>query len=75
MSPAAEELRLASRSVPGGLLQTELSVPGIHCGGCVQRIEQAIGKLGGVETARVNLSTRRLTVRWQDGPEPPPVMK
>ncbi|MBV8124141.1 MAG: heavy metal translocating P-type ATPase, partial [Paucibacter sp.] len=72
---AAEELRLASRTIAGGLLQTELSVPGIHCGGCVQRIEKAIGVLGGVETARVNLSTRRLTVRWQDSAEPPPVIE
>jgi len=75
LSRADEELRLASRAVADGLLQTELSVPGIHCGGCVQRIEQAIGKLGGVETARVNLSTRRLTVRWQDGAEPPPLIE
>ncbi|MEC4590146.1 MULTISPECIES: cation-translocating P-type ATPase [Nitrospirillum] len=71
----AEEIRLASRSVGPKLLQTELSVPEIHCGGCVQRIERAVGRLPGVAAARVNLSTKRLTVRWRDEGTPPPLME
>jgi Cu2+-exporting ATPase len=67
-----DEVLLASRTVGPGLRQTELSVPTVHCGGCVRRIEQALGRLPGVETARVNLSTRRVTLRWHEGAAPPP---
>ena len=69
------ELRLASRALADGLLQTELSVPGIHCGGCVNRIEKAVGELSGVANARVNLSTRRLTVRWRGKDAAPPLFE
>lgn len=68
----SDEVRLASRSVAGGLQQTELSVPGIHCGGCIRAIESALSVLPSVEHARVNLSTKRVTVRWRaDCPTPP----
>ncbi|WP_116652309.1 heavy metal translocating P-type ATPase [Pelagibacterium sediminicola] len=66
LGPADEEIRLAARTIEGDLIQTELSVPGIHCGGCIQKIETALGRLGGVEQARVNLSTRRVTLRTHD---------
>ena len=66
-----QELLLASRTLDGGLRQTDLSVPGIHCGGCIQKIEKALTALDGVEHARVNLSTRRVAVRWRDGAPPP----
>jgi Cu2+-exporting ATPase len=66
-----EELLLASRALGGGLRQTDLSVPDIHCGGCILRIEKAIGALAGVEHARVNLSTRRVTIRWRAEIPPP----
>jgi Cu2+-exporting ATPase len=64
--PADEEIRLAGHALGEGLMQTELSVPGIHCGGCVRRIETALVGLAGVEHARVNLSTKRLTLRWRE---------
>ena len=69
--PSPDELALASRSLGDGLKQTDLSVPGVHCGACIQAIESAVRDLPGVENARVNLSTRRLSVRWKDGPLPP----
>ncbi|TGT10711.1 cation-translocating P-type ATPase, partial [Mesorhizobium sp. M8A.F.Ca.ET.213.01.1.1] len=47
------------------LHQTDLSVPTVHCAACIQTIETAIGKLGHVEGARVNLSTKRVSVRWR----------
>jgi Cu2+-exporting ATPase len=66
-----EEVLLASRPVHDGLRQTDLSVPDIHCGGCLQRIEATLGKLDGVASARANLSARRVRVVWR-GETPPP---
>jgi Cu2+-exporting ATPase len=67
-----EEMLLASRQVGNQLRQTDLSVPDIHCGACIHRIETALGGLAGVEAARVNLSTKRVAIRWRaDGPPPP----
>jgi P-type Cu2+ transporter len=65
------EVLLASRVLGEGLRQTDLSVPTIHCGGCVARIERLLSRLPGVEQARVNLSTKRATIRWR-GAAPPP---
>ena len=70
---AGNELLLASRVVGENLRQSDLSVPAMHCGGCIQTIERALGGLPGVEHARVNLSTRRVTIRWR-GEMPPPVI-
>ncbi|MBV5271775.1 MAG: cadmium-translocating P-type ATPase [Afipia sp.] len=69
---ADEEMLLASRIVDNGVRQTDLSVPSIHCGGCIQAIEAALGALPGVEQARVNLSTKRVAIRWQADKPPPP---
>ena len=68
-----EELLLASRLVDGGLRQNDLSVPSIHCGACVARVERLLGALPGVERARANLSTRRVTVGWR-GKVPPSLL-
>ncbi|ESX08469.1 Nitrogen fixation protein FixI [Mesorhizobium sp. LSJC265A00] len=71
--PSSQEIRLASRSLGDDLHQTDLSVPTVHCGACIQTIETALGKLGHVEAARVNLSTKRVSVRWR-GDEVPPLV-
>ncbi|MEC9342785.1 MAG: heavy metal translocating P-type ATPase [Pseudomonadota bacterium] len=59
------EIFLASRDLGDGSLQTTLSVPGVHCGACIRTVEKAIGALDGVDQARLNLSTRRLSVTWR----------
>jgi Cu2+-exporting ATPase len=70
--PSEEEIRLASRAVEDGVLQTDLSVPSAHCGACIAAIEGALSRLDGVTSARLNLSTRRAAVKWKkDGPVPP----
>ena len=71
----AEEVLLASRVVADGVRQTDLSVPTMHCGACIRTIEKALGGLAGVESARVNLSTRRVTVRWRSESAPPPFLE
>ena len=70
-SPLTAEFRLASRSIGDGVLQTEISVPSIHCGGCVNKIERGLAKLHGVQYVRVNLSSKRLALRWSDQGTPP----
>ncbi|AZI36330.1 cation-translocating P-type ATPase [Caenibius tardaugens] len=70
---SADELLLASREIDAGLRQTDLSVPGISCGGCIHKIEEALGKLPGVTRARVNLSTKRVAVDWRETEGPPPL--
>src|SRR5262245_9446578 len=68
---AQAELLLVSRDVGNGLHQTDLSVPGIHCGACMKKIEETVGAMPGVERARVNLSTRRVTIHWRADTAPP----
>jgi len=48
-----------------GLHMLHLMVEGVHCGGCVRRIERALSAEPGVVAARVNLTTRRLAVTWR----------
>ena len=72
---AAEEVLLASRVVADGVRQTDLSVPAIHCGACIRTVETALGELAGVESARVNLSARRATIRWRADGAPPPFIE
>jgi Cu2+-exporting ATPase len=69
--PSSQEIRLASRSLGANLQQTDLSVPSVHCAACIQTIETALGKLENVEGVRVNLSTRRVAVRWRGNDVPP----
>lgn len=69
---APEEILLSSRDLGDGMRQTDLSVPGVHCGACIAAVEKALRGLDGVADARVNLSTRRVAVRWKaDGSKVP----
>ncbi|BCG75832.1 copper-translocating P-type ATPase [Mesorhizobium sp. 113-1-2] len=69
--PSSQEIRLASRSLGDNLWQTDLSVPTVHCAACIQAIETALGRLDRVEGARVNLSTKRVAIRWRGDSVPP----
>jgi Cu2+-exporting ATPase len=42
--------------------QTLLAVPGMHCAGCMSKVERGLCELPGVESARVNLTARTVTV-------------
>ncbi len=42
-----------------------LSVRGAKCGGCLSKIENAVGAVPGVEQVRMNLSNGKLKVAWQ----------
>ncbi|OBQ71189.1 cation-translocating P-type ATPase [Mesorhizobium erdmanii] len=70
-TPSSDEIKLASRSLGGDLHQTDVSVPSVHCAACIHTIETALGKLEHVESARVNLSTKRVSIRWRGDVVPP----
>jgi len=74
-TPSEAEILLASRSVANGLMEIDLAVPTARCAGCIRSIEGALAKLDNVVDARVNLSTRRVKVKWRAGNAPPPLVK
>lgn len=48
-----------------GLAGLHLMVEGMHCAACVWLIEALLSKQPGVVQARLNMTTRRLVVRWR----------
>ena len=48
---------------PEPLGETVLAVPGMHCAGCISKIERGMKDVPGVAAARVNLSARQVTIR------------
>lgn len=48
-----------------GTASLTLVVQNMHCAACIRSIESAVEKLPGLKKARVNLSTRRLELRWE----------
>jgi len=47
-------------------LSLELLVRGARCAGCLRKIETGVSALPSVSNARLNLTTGRLSVTWQD---------
>ena len=52
-----------------GTASLALLVDGLHCAACVWLIEQALQRDPAVISARVNLTSRRLLLRWHGGAE------
>ena len=55
----------------GELSQLEFAVPDAHCAACIRSIETALAALPQVESARVNLSKRRVRVAFDPAKGPP----
>ncbi len=51
----------------GETREINLLVEGIHCAACVWLIENSLQAMPGVEDARVNLTGRRLKLKWDSG--------
>ena len=47
-----------------GLKTLQLMVENVHCGGCVRKIERTLAAEPDVQSGRLNLTTRRLTIEW-----------
>ena len=66
--PAVEPLPFVRSDPASGLNRLDLVVEGVHCAACIRRIERGLERLGGLQSARVNLTTRRLAVTWPGDP-------
>ncbi|MEH6631856.1 MAG: cation-translocating P-type ATPase [Halopseudomonas aestusnigri] len=64
--PASIDPSAYIQKAEAGLSQLSLIVDTIHCPSCIRLIEGNLHKLPGIETARVNLSTKRLFVVWDE---------
>lgn len=57
-----ESMALASSGIQSdGSASTTLVVEGMHCGGCMRKVEAALTAVPGIISARANLSARRVT--------------
>jgi Cu2+-exporting ATPase len=53
-------------AAPRGQGRLELLIRGARCAGCLSKVEHAAGSAPGVETARLNLTTGKLTVMFHN---------
>jgi len=54
------------KNAPDGISEIHLMVDGIQCGACVWLVESILAKTAGVVSGRMNMTTRRLHIRWQN---------
>lgn len=65
-APAAEALAGRAAAPNARIL---VSVPAVHCAGCISTIERDLAKMEGVNSARLNLTLKRLSVDAKAGIE------
>jgi len=63
VGPIAEQAAKATK----GDAQVMLSLPEIHCAGCISGVERSLSAMPGVRNARVNLTLKRATVEVDTG--------
>ncbi|HQS95637.1 MAG: nitrogen fixation protein FixI [Novosphingobium sp. 17-62-19] len=49
-------------AIPDDTIHTVLAVPGMHCAGCMGKVERALSAVEGVASARTNLTARTVEV-------------
>ncbi|TYO68189.1 copper-translocating P-type ATPase [Bradyrhizobium hipponense] len=55
------------RTAGEGVQHIDLAVEGVHCAGCMAKIERGLSAIPDVTLARVNLTDRRLALEWKQG--------
>ncbi len=55
---------LVDRAIDGNK-QLSILVSGVHCAGCIQKIESSLAKEQDIKSVRLNFSTKRLAIIWQ----------
>lgn len=56
-----------ARPAEDGTEQLHLMIDGLQCAACVWLIESAMSRQPGIVQARMNMTTRRLLLRWRSG--------
>ncbi len=59
----APAMTATGRQNADGAAETVLVVPGMHCAGCMAKVERGLADVPGVTAARVNLTARQVVVR------------
>lgn len=67
-APAAEEI--AAKAAVTGPQTIQLSLPTIHCAGCISGVERGLSGAPGVLDARVNLTLKRVRIEAEAGVTP-----
>jgi Cu2+-exporting ATPase len=55
------------RDAGSGLSHIDLAVDGVHCAGCMSKIERGLSAIPDVTLARVNLTDSRVALEWKVG--------
>ncbi|MBR0970704.1 MULTISPECIES: cation-translocating P-type ATPase [Bradyrhizobium] len=55
------------RTAGEGVQHIDLAVEGVHCAGCMAKIERGLSAIPDVTLARVNLTNRRVALEWKAG--------
>jgi Cu2+-exporting ATPase len=55
------------KDLGSGLSRIDLAVEGVHCAGCMSKIERGLSAIPEVTLARVNLTDRRVALEWKQG--------
>lgn len=67
VTPARDWDSFASSSPVNGAVHMDFAVEGVHCAGCMNKIERGLSRMDGIDRARLNLSSHRLSVDWHPG--------
>ena len=59
VAPSAQDIAQSQMALQGDIL---LSLPTVHCAGCISAVERKLTSMPGVTSARVNLSLKRVAV-------------
>jgi len=64
-APVPRDWAARVHATPDGVHELQVAVDGLQCGACVWLIESVLGSEPGLVTGRVNMTTRRLKLRWR----------
>ena len=57
--------------VPAETVESQFAVPGIHCAGCIAKIENGLPATLGIASVRVNMAAKRVAIRHDAALTPP----